>query len=136
MDTQKACLRFAGSKFCMRYCRLLELNTSDLWSRTLLCSSERCVFNITAGYYVIYCYSSESDDFYDARRNLKNIRSLQYQIRNIHCYTTNWYVIAKFADCDFTQHIDITLDDPVIKMISSNKLSPELAEQLRIHDAQ
>ncbi len=134
MDTPRLCIRVTKDAVSMRYCGLPELNDGNRIFGRRLISPRGELMDVTSGYYIIYSYA-HADNFYECRRNPKNMRSLQYQIDNMYCYRDSYYVIAKFADCDFTQHIDITLGDPVIGMLPK-KLSPELAEQIRIYDAQ
>ncbi len=137
-----ACLKIAYESISMAYSDLLTLNSDTscekLTLRRLIIPGHD-LMKITHGCYVIFYYCGGLVRLYPDRTHYsKDIKTLRFQFTQ-HTFHNGihdgHYMVAKFTDDgDFTQQIDITLDD-LILFNPKKLLAIELAEQLAIHKA-
>lgn len=134
MESSRTCLSVIDNQVYMKYFDMSALSNDKLHSRKLLIPSEE-LMRVTNGCYVIYYYQTRGDYFRDTRRRVIDLKALKYQMKcGVYCYHGCGYVIAKFADPNFTEHIDITPDDIIVKMLTK-RFSPEMTEQVVMFNA-
>lgn len=133
------CLKIINSKTSVAY--LNHKNIPDkMYRRYLLRPTDKIIDQI-GGYYILYSIAGDDIDWSgDLRVTIRSVNRLVDYINRLCLYGLKYKklvysLVIKYSDRDFTNQIDITLDDPIFgatEMILNN----ELRESLYIHRAE